>query len=157
MKRLFRFYFLLFFLFPALCFSAEPGANKIKTNTSAFNNNLNANDTTVQKALDTIDNLSISAAGSGNHTIQNNSVAVSSYNTTNFIAGSGITLAIADATNRTNVTITSSAGGGNISGSGANTQIPYFTAANTIASEAAFRSEERRVGKECRSRWSPYH
>ena len=138
MKRLFRFYFLLFFLFPALCFSAEPGANKIKTNTSAFNNNLNANDTTVQKALDTIDNLSISAAGSGNHTIQNNSVAVSSYNTTNFIAGSGITLAIADATNRTNVTITSSAGGGNISGSGANTQIPYFTAANTIASEAAF-------------------
>ena len=28
----------------------------------------------------------------------------------------------------------------------------YF--ANKIASE---RSEERRVGKECRSRWSPYH
>jgi len=24
-------------------------------------------------------------------------------------------------------------------------------------SEAALRSEERRVGKECRSRWSPYH
>src|SRR2546429_5272447 len=23
--------------------------------------------------------------------------------------------------------------------------------------EAIFRSEERRVGKECRSRWSPYH
>ena len=23
--------------------------------------------------------------------------------------------------------------------------------------EAKFRSEERRVGKECRSRWSPYH
>src|SRR3712207_9282388 len=23
--------------------------------------------------------------------------------------------------------------------------------------EQAFRSEERRVGKECRSRWSPYH
>src|ERR1022692_1309356 len=23
--------------------------------------------------------------------------------------------------------------------------------------EALFRSEERRVGKECRSRWSPYH
>ena len=22
---------------------------------------------------------------------------------------------------------------------------------------AGFRSEERRVGKECRSRWSPYH
>ena len=25
------------------------------------------------------------------------------------------------------------------------------------ASAAASRSEERRVGKECRSRWSPYH
>ena len=24
-------------------------------------------------------------------------------------------------------------------------------------SECVFRSEERRVGKECRSRWSPYH
>ena len=30
------------------------------------------------------------------------------------------------------------------------------THANT-ASAAAERSEERRVGKECRSRWSPYH
>ena len=27
----------------------------------------------------------------------------------------------------------------------------------TIAGIVAFRSEERRVGKECRSRWSPYH
>ena len=27
----------------------------------------------------------------------------------------------------------------------------------TIASAAGTRSEERRVGKECRSRWSPYH
>ena len=26
-----------------------------------------------------------------------------------------------------------------------------------IAKEAGVRSEERRVGKECRSRWSPYH
>ena len=26
----------------------------------------------------------------------------------------------------------------------------------TIAADI-FRSEERRVGKECRSRWSPYH
>src|SRR2546430_9913965 len=34
-------------------------------------------------------------------------------------------------------------------------------AANQVREEArhvhAFRSEERRVGKECRSRWSPYH
>ena len=28
---------------------------------------------------------------------------------------------------------------------------------NVIAFENAERSEERRVGKECRSRWSPYH
>ena len=26
-----------------------------------------------------------------------------------------------------------------------------------LKTEKAFRSEERRVGKECRSRWSPYH
>ena len=26
-----------------------------------------------------------------------------------------------------------------------------------IAIEDEYRSEERRVGKECRSRWSPYH
>ena len=26
-----------------------------------------------------------------------------------------------------------------------------------IIEDAKFRSEERRVGKECRSRWSPYH
>ena len=31
---------------------------------------------------------------------------------------------------------------------------PYTVFAPT---DAAFRSEERRVGKECRSRWSPYH
>src|SRR5256885_4723475 len=29
--------------------------------------------------------------------------------------------------------------------------------AATVVPLAAFRSEERRVGKECRSRWSPYH
>src|SRR2546430_9825464 len=28
---------------------------------------------------------------------------------------------------------------------------------NALAKQAAARSEERRVGKECRSRWSPYH
>ena len=31
-----------------------------------------------------------------------------------------------------------------------------YAAENDDPSEA-FRSEERRVGKECRSRWSPYH
>ena len=31
------------------------------------------------------------------------------------------------------------------------------TGAATPALEAYLRSEERRVGKECRSRWSPYH
>ena len=36
----------------------------------------------------------------------------------------------------------------------------YFHAAQATATAAAAeqaRSEERRVGKECRSRWSPYH
>ena len=28
---------------------------------------------------------------------------------------------------------------------------------STITVENSYRSEERRVGKECRSRWSPYH
>ena len=32
-----------------------------------------------------------------------------------------------------------------------------FLSSNLILSAEAFRSEERRVGKECRSRWSPYH
>src|SRR5258708_21720882 len=36
-------------------------------------------------------------------------------------------------------------------GSGVNDQRPRFLAL------LADRSEERRVGKECRSRWSPYH
>ena len=30
-------------------------------------------------------------------------------------------------------------------------------AADTTLTETFLRSEERRVGKECRSRWSPYH
>src|SRR5271167_1305214 len=32
-----------------------------------------------------------------------------------------------------------------------------FDLANEIPLRATLRSEERRVGKECRSRWSPYH
>ena len=32
--------------------------------------------------------------------------------------------------------------------------LKYFIKSNTLMSS---RSEERRVGKECRSRWSPYH
>src|SRR5260370_33865078 len=36
--------------------------------------------------------------------------------------------------------------------------MPYETTFTAIQSPAAeARSEERRVGKECRSRWSPYH
>ena len=34
--------------------------------------------------------------------------------------------------------------------------LPLFDAACMMAGEG-YRSEERRVGKECRSRWSPYH
>ena len=32
-----------------------------------------------------------------------------------------------------------------------------YSRANLIRELATGRSEERRVGKECRSRWSPYH
>ena len=32
-----------------------------------------------------------------------------------------------------------------------------FTAPDGEIGHAEIRSEERRVGKECRSRWSPYH
>ena len=32
-------------------------------------------------------------------------------------------------------------------------KIPYTVSKTKVT----FRSEERRVGKECRSRWSPYH
>ena len=32
-----------------------------------------------------------------------------------------------------------------------------FDPAVGLSSELILRSEERRVGKECRSRWSPYH
>ena len=34
-------------------------------------------------------------------------------------------------------------------------EVRYTQTNNTLV--ASFRSEERRVGKECRSRWSPYH
>ena len=34
---------------------------------------------------------------------------------------------------------------------------PRDIATTKVQQVAAFRSEERRVGKECRSRWSPYH
>ena len=32
-----------------------------------------------------------------------------------------------------------------------------FNAGPSILPREVIRSEERRVGKECRSRWSPYH
>ena len=32
-----------------------------------------------------------------------------------------------------------------------------FVGVSALAAVGATRSEERRVGKECRSRWSPYH
>ena len=35
--------------------------------------------------------------------------------------------------------------------------VEELTEVKTAVSEAFSRSEERRVGKECRSRWSPYH
>ena len=38
--------------------------------------------------------------------------------------------------------------------------LPYHTVLSTVwtgKDTVRYRSEERRVGKECRSRWSPYH
>ena len=35
--------------------------------------------------------------------------------------------------------------------------VPEGTSVMRAAALAGVRSEERRVGKECRSRWSPYH
>ena len=35
--------------------------------------------------------------------------------------------------------------------------MPFDVHAASVAGTEAWRSEERRVGKECRSRWSPYH
>ena len=35
--------------------------------------------------------------------------------------------------------------------------IDYLRSLNQFSDEFLKRSEERRVGKECRSRWSPYH
>ena len=39
----------------------------------------------------------------------------------------------------------------------ADMRIVIFTGSRDPAERAETRSEERRVGKECRSRWSPYH
>src|SRR3712207_8932895 len=35
--------------------------------------------------------------------------------------------------------------------------VPHFHRARAVLALRDLRSEERRVGKECRSRWSPYH
>src|SRR5256885_8795804 len=41
--------------------------------------------------------------------------------------------------------------------SGSNGQTWHWLVITDAEKRAAIRSEERRVGKECRSRWSPYH
>ena len=38
-----------------------------------------------------------------------------------------------------------------------NIYLTYIYKKTQISDRSALRSEERRVGKECRSRWSPYH
>jgi hypothetical protein len=38
-----------------------------------------------------------------------------------------------------------------------NPRLKYYLVAHGIEVWRPYRSEERRVGKECRSRWSPYH
>ena len=51
--------------------------------------------------------------------------------------------------------------GGNVCGCAcrSNSTMDNGTAnhAGNLSSKGSMRSEERRVGKECRSRWSPYH
>ena len=42
-----------------------------------------------------------------------------------------------------------------INGAGKSTLLKIITGEETA--DTGIRSEERRVGKECRSRWSPYH
>ena len=37
------------------------------------------------------------------------------------------------------------------------TFVPTFAETEVDSTTVSSRSEERRVGKECRSRWSPYH
>ena len=44
-----------------------------------------------------------------------------------------------------------------VSGGGTNLQAIIDAAAAGTITNTELRSEERRVGKECRSRWSPYH
>jgi len=59
------------------------------------------------------------------------------------------------------------AGGGGTGGGGTTTTgqltnspidgVPYTATPSGLTGTTMNRSEERRVGKECRSRWSPYH
>ena len=46
---------------------------------------------------------------------------------------------------------------GNQPGYPENALVPYPVIVAAIKGDPDARSEERRVGKECRSRWSPYH
>ena len=57
--------------------------------------------------------------------------------------------------------LTATAGAGYLYGEGLKDylrQMEYLRyIAGMIRGQLEYRSEERRVGKECRSRWSPYH
>ena len=51
-----------------------------------------------------------------------------------------------------------SVGGGSVAALGGGLgQLEHLGALGVISKSEGARSEERRVGKECRSRWSPYH
>src|SRR3712207_8480014 len=59
--------------------------------------------------------------------------------------------AAANGSTVTNVNLTGNAGGLRLASTSGTFDVSSFTITTTG------RSEERRVGKECRSRWSPYH
>src|ERR1041385_2921028 len=64
----------------------------------------------------------------------------------------GVRVAVMNAT----ITQTLLTAGTNIANQQVYTTAAIAPASNTLITIAVLRSEERRVGKECRSRWSPY-
>ena len=69
----------------------------------------------------------------------------------------GVTLLIAPAPAEAKVKIYNKGGKSLKFGFRIQSRLRLLNEAETLTSTTDTRSEERRVGKECRSRWSPYH